>query len=164
MAAVENKQKDFTKNHIINWYWLNVACVKEDGRTISEAFTTRLFVMADSCGEAEQKAIAELKKREKCTRSVVTSMSRLNVLATLTRTEEEEEVRDKARPRVRRKIKVILDNWILYEVKCEDDSTACIFINEHDQEKARKYVEAFLKAFCKGSTIVEAYGIDYVAR
>ena len=162
MAAVENNKKDFAERRIINWYLLNVACVKEDGRTISRAFTTSLFVMADSCREAEQKAIETLKKREKCTRSVVTSLNRLNVLATFTRTEEEEE--EEVKGRVRTKVKVILDNWILYEVKREDDSTECIFINEYDQERARKYVEAFLKAFCKGSTIVEAYGIDYVAR
>lgn len=162
MAAVENNKKDFTKNHIINWYLLNVACVKEDGRTISKAFTTRLFVMADSCGEAERKAIATLRKREKSTRSVVTSISRLNVLATFTRTEEEEE--EEVKGRVRTKIKVILDNWILYEVKREEESTACIFINEYDANRARKHVEAFLKIFCHGWTIVEAYGIDYVAR
>lgn len=159
MAAVENNKKDFTKNHIINWYLLNVDCVKKDGRTISKAFTTRLFVMADSCGEAEQKAIATLRKREKSTRSVVTSMSRLNVLATFTRTAEEE-----VKGRVRTKVEVILDNWILYEVKRGDESTACIFINEHDEERTRKYVEEFLKIFCHGWTIVEAYGIDYVAR
>lgn len=159
MAAVENNKKDFTKNHIINWYLLNVDCVKKEGRTISKAFTTRLFVMANSCGEAEQKAIATLEKREKCTRSVVTSLNRLNVLATFTRTAEEE-----VKGRVRTKVKVILDNWILYEVKCEDDSTVCIFINEYDENRARKHVEAFLKDFCHGWTIVEAYGIDYVAR
>lgn len=159
MAAVENNKKDFTKNHIINWYLLDVDCVAQKGMSIKKAFITRLFAMADSCREAEQKAIETLKKREKCTRSVVTSLNRLNVLATFTRTAEEE-----VKGRVRTKVKVILDNWILYEVKCEDDSTACIFINEYDQERARKYVEAFLKAFCKGSTIVEAYGIDYVAR
>lgn len=159
MAAVENNKKDFTKNHIIKWYSLNVACVKEYRRTMSKAFTTSLFVMADSCGEAEQKAIETLKKREKCTRSVVTSLNRLNVLATFTRTAEEE-----VKGRVRTKVKVILDNWILYEVKREDDSTACIFINEHDEERARKHVEEFLKIFCHGWTIVEAYGIDYVAR
>lgn len=159
MAAVENNKKEFTKNHIINWYLLNVACVKEDGRAISKAFTTRLFVMADSCREAEQKAIETLKKREKCTRSVVTSLNRLNVLATFTRTEEEE-----VKGRVRTKIKVILDNWILYEVKREEESTACIFINEYDANRARKHVEEFLKIFCHGWTIVEAYGIDYVAR
>ena len=151
MAAVENNKKDFTKNHNINWYLLNVACVKEDRRIISKAFTTRLFVMADSCGEAEQKAIATLRKREKSTRSVVTSISRLNVLATFTRTLEEDD-------------KVTLDNWILYEVKREEESTACIFINEYDANRARKHVEEFLKIFCHGWTIVEAYGIDYVAR
>ena len=115
--------------------------------------------MADSCGEAEQKAIATLRKREKSTRSVVTSISRLNVLATFTRTDEEE-----VKGRVRTKIKVILDNWILYEVKREEESTACIFINEYDENRARKHVEAFLKDFCEDCTIVEAYGIDYVAR
>ena len=151
MAAVENNKKDFTKNHNINWYLLNVACVKEDRRIISKAFTTRLFVMADSCGEAEQKAIATLRKREKSTRSVVTSISRLNVLATFTRTLEEDD-------------EVTLDNWILYEVKREEESTACIFINEYDANRARKHVEEFLKIFCHGWTIVEAYGIDYVAR
>ena len=65
MAAVENNKKDFTKNHIINWYLLNVACVKEDGRTISKAFTTRLFVMADSCGEAEKKSNRDIKEARK---------------------------------------------------------------------------------------------------
>lgn len=89
MAAVENNKKDFTKNHIIKWYSLNVACVKEYRRTMSKAFITSLFVMADSCGEAEQKAIETLKKREKCTRSVVFSINRLNVLTTFTRTLEE---------------------------------------------------------------------------
>ncbi len=162
MAAVENNKKDFAERRIINWYLLNVACVIHKDRSIKKAFTTRLFVMADTCGEAEQKAIDTLRKREKSTLSVVTSMSRLNVLATFTRTEDE--VKEEVKGRVRTKVIIKLDNWILYEVKCEDDSTACIFINEYDQEKARKYVEAFLKAFCKGSTIVEAYGIDYVAR
>ena len=78
-------------------------------------------------------------------------MERLNVLATFTRTEEEEE-------------KVILDNWILYKVKRDDDSIESIFINEYDENRARKHVEAFLKDFCEDCTIVEAYGIDYVAR
>lgn len=167
MAAVENNKKDFTKNHNINWYLLNVACVKEDRRIISKAFTTRLFVMADSCGEAEQKAIATLRKREKSTRSVVTSISRLNVLATFTRTlEEDDEVTldNWVLYGANRRFTITLDNWILYEVKREEESTACIFINEYDANRARKHVEEFLKIFCHGWTIVEAYGIDYVAR
>lgn len=161
MAAVGNNKKLFTRSTTINWYSLDVDCIKE-GRTTKKAFITRLYVMADSCGEAEQKAIETLRKRENSTHSVVTSISRLNVLATFTRTLEEGkiEVNGIVRPRV----KATLHNWILYEVKCEDDSTAFIFINEYDENRARKYVEAFLKAFCKGSTIVEAYGIDYVAR
>lgn len=162
MAAVENNKKDFAERRISNWYLLNVACVIHKDRSIKKAFTTRLFVMAETCGEAEQKAIDTLRKREKSTLSVVTSMSRLNVLATFTRTEDE--VKEEVKGRVRTKVIIKLDNWILYEVKCEDESTACIFINEYDQERARKYVEAFLKDFCKGSTIVDAYGIDYVAR
>lgn len=166
MAAVENNKKDFTKNHIINWHLLNVACVKEYRRTMSKAFTTSLFVMADSCGEAEQKAIETLRKREHSTRSVVTSISRLNVLATFTRTlEEDDEVTlDWIFYGVNRRVRIILDNWILYEVKRGGESPAFIFINEYDENRARKHVEAFLKDFCHGWTIVEAYGIDYVAR
>ena len=128
-----------------------MGCVTHTGRSIKKAFTTELFVIADSCGEAERKAIKTLERREKSTLSVVYSMERLNVLATFTRTEEEEE-------------KVILDNWILYKVKRDDDSIESIFINEYDENRARKHVEAFLKDFCEDCTIVEAYGIDYVAR
>lgn len=113
--------------------------------------------MADSCGEAEQKAIETLRKREHSTRSVVTSISRLNVLATFTRTLEKDD-------EVNRRVRITLDNWILYEVKRGGESPAFIFINEYDENRARKHVEEFLKIFCHGWTIVEAYGIDYVAR
>lgn len=113
--------------------------------------------MADSCGEAEQKAIETLRKREHSTRSVVTSISRLNVLATFTRTLEKDD-------EVNRRVRITLDNWILYEVKRGGESPAFIFINEYDENRARKHVEAFLKDLCKDYTIVDAYGIDYVAR
>lgn len=113
--------------------------------------------MADSCGEAEQKAIETLRKREHSTRSVVTSISRLNVLATFTRTLEKDD-------EVNRRVRITLVNWILYEVKRGGESPAFIFINEYDENRARKHVEAFLKDFCKDYTIVDAYGIDYVAR
>lgn len=157
MAAVENDKGIFSKKDFINWYSLDVDCVAQKGPSTKKAFITRLFVMADSCGEAERKAIATLEKREKCTRSVVFSINRLNVLTTFTRTLEEED-------EVYKRIRITLDNWIRYEVKCEDDSTAFIFINEYDENRARKHVEAFLKDFCKDYTIVDAYGIDYVAR
>lgn len=157
MAAVENNKKDFTKNHIIKWYSLDVDCVTSKRSFTKRAFITRLFAMADSCGEAEQKAIETLRKREHSTRSVVTSISRLNVLATFTRTLEKDD-------EVNRRVRITLDNWILYEVKRGGESPAFIFINEYDENRARKHVEEFLKIFCHGWTIVEAYGIDYVAR
>lgn len=157
MAAVENNKKDFTKNHIIKWYSLDVDCVTSKRSFTKRAFITRLFAMADSCGEAEQKAIETLRKREHSTRSVVTSISRLNVLATFTRTLEKDD-------EVNRRVRITLDNWILYEVKRGGESPAFIFINEYDENRARKHVEAFLKDLCKDYTIVDAYGIDYVAR
>lgn len=154
---MENNKKDFTKNHIIKWYSLDVDCVTSKRSFTKRAFITRLFAMADSCGEAEQKAIETLRKREHSTRSVVTSISRLNVLATFTRTLEKDD-------EVNRRVRITLDNWILYEVKRGGESPAFIFINEYDENRARKHVEEFLKIFCHGWTIVEAYGIDYVAR
>lgn len=154
---MENNKKDFTKNHIIKWYSLDVDCVTSKRSFTKRAFITRLFAMADSCGEAEQKAIETLRKREHSTRSVVTSISRLNVLATFTRTLEKDD-------EVNRRVRITLDNWILYEVKRGGESPAFIFINEYDENRARKHVEAFLKDLCKDYTIVDAYGIDYVAR
>lgn len=168
-AAVENnKDKSiFTKNHIINWYSLDVDCVTSKRSFTRRAFITRLFAMADSCGEAEQKAIETLRKREHSTRSVVTSISRLNVLATFTRTSEEDDevtLDNWVLYGANRRFTITLVNWILYEVKRGGESPAFIFINEYDENRARKHVEAFLKDFCKDYTIVDAYGIDYVAR